>query len=134
NQTFKESLRFISKRKESGKYLSYILESDKTSIDNNPIFSKYLEKQRRNFALDFDDLLNFALYIFDKFPDVLSKWQQRLHYVQVDETQDSSLRQFSLVEMLSDYHKNLFIVGDPDQTIYEWRGARPEILVDFDKR
>ena len=141
DHTFKQSLRFISERKQEGDYLSYVLESEKTNnseVPKNPflepVFSKYLEKQRRNFALDFDDLLNFTLYIFDKFPDVLSKWQQRLHYIQVDETQDSSLNQFSLVEMLSDYHKNLFIVGDPDQTIYEWRGARPEILVNFDKQ
>lgn len=141
DHTFKQSLRFISERKQEGDYLSYVLESEKTNnseVPKNPllepVFSKYLEKQRRNFALDFDDLLNFTLYIFDKFPDVLSKWQQRLHYIQVDETQDSSLNQFYLVEMLSVYHKNLFIVGDPDQTIYEWRGARPEILVNFDKQ
>lgn len=141
DHTFKQSLRFISERKQEGDYLSYVLESEKTNnneISKNPllepVFSKYLEKQRRNFALDFDDLLNFTLYIFDKFPDVLSKWQQRLHYIQVDETQDSSLKQFSLVEMLSSYHKNLFVVGDPDQTIYEWRGAKPEILVNFDKQ
>src|SRR5690606_19588613 len=62
------------------------------------------------------------------------KWQKRLHYIQVDETQDSSQKQFMLIEMLSQFHKNLFVVGDPDQTIYEWRGAKPEILVDFDKQ
>jgi DNA helicase-2/ATP-dependent DNA helicase PcrA len=56
-----------------------------------------------------------------------------MHYIQVDEAQDSSDSQFELVEMLSRIHQNLFVVGDPDQTIYEWRGAKPEYLVDFDR-
>ena len=134
--TFKQVLRYISKQKTSQEYLQYILESKKKETDNEieKIFIRYLEKQQRNFALDFDDLLNFALYIFVNNPDVLEKWQKRLHYIQVDETQDSSQKQFMLIEMLSQYHKNLFVVGDPDQTIYEWRGAKPEILVDFDKQ
>lgn len=134
--TFKQVLRYISIQKTSQEYLQYILESKKKETDNEieKIFIRYLEKQQRNFALDFDDLLNFALYIFVNNPDVLEKWQKRLHYIQVDETQDSSQKQFMLIEMLSQFHKNLFVVGDPDQTIYEWRGAKPEILVDFDKQ
>lgn len=134
--TFKQVLRYISKQKTSQEYLQYILESKKKETDNEieKVFIRYLEKQQRNFALDFDDLLNFALYIFINNPDVLEKWQNRLHYIQVDETQDSSQKQFMLIEMLSQIHKNLFVVGDPDQTIYEWRGAKPEILVDFDKQ
>ena len=134
--TFKQVLRYISKQKTSLEYLQYILESKKKETDNEieKVFIRYLEKQQRNFALDFDDLLNFALYIFVNNPEVLEKWQKRLHYIQVDETQDSSQKQFMLIEMLSQFHKNLFVVGDPDQTIYEWRGAKPEILVDFDKQ
>lgn len=134
--TFKQVLRYISKQKTSQEYLQYILESKKKETDNEieKVFIRYLEKQQRNFALDFDDLVNFALYIFVNNPDVLEKWQKRLHYIQVDETQDSSQKQFMLIEMLSQFHKNLFVVGDPDQTIYEWRGAKPEILVDFDKQ
>ena len=134
--TFKQVLRYISKQKTSQEYLQYILESKKKETDNEieKVLIRYLEKQQRNFALDFDDLLNFALYIFLNNPDVLEKWQKRLHYIQVDETQDSSQKQFMLIEMLSQFHKNLFVVGDPDQTIYEWRGAKPEILVDFDKQ
>ncbi len=134
--TFKQVLRYISKQKSSQEYLQYILESKKKETDNEieKVFIRYLEKQQRNFALDFDDLLNFALYIFVNNPDVLEKWQKRLHYIQVDETQDSSQKQFMLIQMLSQFHKNLFVVGDPDQTIYEWRGAKPEILVDFDKQ
>jgi len=134
--TFKQVLRYISNKKNSQEYLQYILESKKKESDNEieKVFIRYLEKQQRNYALDFDDLLNFALYIFVNNADVLEKWQRRLHYIQVDETQDSSQKQFMLIEMLSRFHKNLFVVGDPDQTIYEWRGAKPEILVDFDKQ
>jgi len=134
--TFKQVIRYISKQKSSQDYLEYILESKKKDSDNEieKIFLKYLEKQQRNYALDFDDLLNFTLYIFANNPETLEKWQKRIHYIQVDETQDSSQKQFLLIELLSQFHKNLFVVGDPDQTIYEWRGAKPEILVDFDKQ
>ena len=134
--TFKQSLAYINREKNSLGYLAYVLESKKNDSENiaEKIFIKYLEKQQRNFALDFADLINFAIYIFSNNPDVLEKWQKRLHYIQVDETQDSSEKQFYLIEMLSRFHKNLFVVGDPDQTIYEWRGAKPEILVDFDKQ
>jgi DNA helicase II / ATP-dependent DNA helicase PcrA len=134
--TFKQVLRFISVEKSKLDYLSYILENKKQDNDKEiyRVFFKYLEKQQRNYALDFDDLLNYTLYIFSKNQDVLEKWQKKLHYIQVDETQDSSQKQFMLIEMLASFHKNLFVVGDPDQTIYEWRGAKPEILVDFDKQ
>lgn len=134
--TFKQVIRYISLQKSSQDYLEYILESKKkdsvSEIDR--VFLRYLEKQQRNYALDFDDLLNFTLYIFANNPDTLEKWQKRIHYIQVDETQDSSQKQFLLIELLAQFHKNLFVVGDPDQTIYEWRGAKPEILVDFDKQ
>ena len=95
-------------------------------------FIKYLEKQRKSYVLDFDDLMLYTLYIFKNFKDeVLSKWQNRLDYTMVDETQDNSSKQWGLVRMLQATHKNLFVVGDPDQCIYEWRGAKPEMLVNF---
>jgi len=136
--TFKQVLQFISKSKSTSDYLSYILEN-KSYEDNDAdtlsvqVFKKYLDKQKRNYALDFDDLIHFTVYILTTHPDVLLKWQKNMHYIQVDEAQDSSDSQFQLVEMLSRIHNNLFVVGDPDQTIYEWRGAKPEYLVDFDK-
>jgi DNA helicase II / ATP-dependent DNA helicase PcrA len=61
------------------------------------------------------------------------KWQDRLHYIQVDEYQDSNGKQYEIIEKLSRIHKNLFVVGDPDQTIYEWRGADIKFIVDFDE-
>lgn len=134
--TFKQVLRHISRRKSSQEYLDYIINPTKKEPKNDldKIFYRYLQKQQRNFALDFDDLINFTLYIFLTDKVVFEKWKQRLHYIQVDEMQDSSEKQFSLVSMLSETHKNLFVVGDPDQTIYEWRGARPEFLVDFNQQ
>jgi DNA helicase-2/ATP-dependent DNA helicase PcrA len=135
--TFKQVLRFISKQKSTSSYLGYILENkgfepDQSDSLSSRIFQIYLDKLKRNYALDFDDLIHFTAFILDHNPDVLLKWQQNLHYIQVDEAQDSSENQFHLVEILSRVHQNLFLVGDPDQTIYEWRGAKPEYLVEFD--
>ncbi len=136
DKTFKQALREISIKKNHANYLDFILGNKKfnTYTDIDKVFHAYLIKQKKNFALDFDDLLNYVLFILDNNKDVLTKWQNRIHYIQVDETQDSSIKQFLLIELLARINKNLFIVGDPDQAIYEWRGAIPEILVNFDKK
>ena len=97
------------------------------------IVRRYVQKQNKMFGLDFDDLISFTFRIFEKFPEVRQKWAERLFYIQVDEFQDSSAREMRLIRMLCEYHNNLFVVGDPDQNIYEWRGADMSILVDFDK-
>ena len=97
------------------------------------IIRMYMEKQKKTFGLDFDDLISFTFEIFERYPEVLRKWQDRLHYIQADEFQDSSFRELNLIRMLSAEHKNLFVVGDPDQNIYEWRGAAMEHLVKFDE-
>lgn len=135
NFTFKQVLNYIANQKYTLDYIPTLLAGEERESKNDleNIFSKYLDKQLRNYALDFDDLVNFTLYIYLNHPDILSKWQERIHYIQVDEMQDSSEEQYRLVKLLSNYHENLFVVGDPDQTIYEWRGARPEILIHFDE-
>jgi DNA helicase-2/ATP-dependent DNA helicase PcrA len=135
NFTFKQALNFIANQKYSLNYIPCLLTGEERASTNDleKIFSKYLEKQLHNYALDYDDLINFTLFIYLNHPDVLEKWQQRMHYIQVDEMQDSSEEQYRLLKLLSNLHQNLFVVGDPDQTIYEWRGARPEILVHFDE-
>ncbi|KOS68171.1 ATP-dependent DNA helicase PcrA [Lysinibacillus contaminans] len=97
------------------------------------VISLYLKKQRKYFALDFQDLINFVLYLYEQNTEVQLKWQNQLHYIQVDEFQDSSGKQIGLVNILSATHKNLFVVGDPDQAIYTWRGAKPAYLVNFHK-
>lgn len=100
---------------------------------DDEIVEKYLQKQKALFALDFDDLINFALYVLEKYDNIREKWQEKLNYIQVDEFQDSSCKEMELVDLLSGRHKNVMIVGDPDQNIYEWRGSDVRLLVDFDK-
>ncbi len=91
----------------------------------------YVSRQMKNYALDFDDLMNVTKYILDHFPDACEHWQTQLNYIMVDEAQDCNLDDWDLIERLSAKHRNLFIVGDPDQAIYEWRGARPDLFVNF---
>jgi DNA helicase-2/ATP-dependent DNA helicase PcrA len=100
----------------------------------NRIFYGYLYEQRKCFGLDFDDLLTFAYHILSNFQEKLDKWQKKLEYVMVDEFQDVNGLQYALADMISGYHRNLFVVGDPDQTIYTWRGAKVEYILDFDKK
>lgn len=98
------------------------------------LYYGYLYYEQTNTGLDFNDLIIICVTLFKQHEDVLKKWQHRLKYIMVDEFQDASFRQYELVTMLSAEHGNLFVVGDPDQTIYSWRGAKPEILVNFDKQ
>ncbi|MBO7135809.1 MAG: ATP-dependent helicase, partial [Spirochaetaceae bacterium] len=97
------------------------------------IFYGYLYQEKKCFGLDYNDLLKFVLFIFEQNSEIKLKWQQRLEYIMIDEFQDIDLIQYQLMEVLCAYHKNLFIVGDPDQTIYTWRGANVKYLMDFDK-
>jgi len=97
------------------------------------VYYRYLYEQRKNFALDFDDLVLVTLYILERFPEKREKWAKRMMYVMVDEFQDIDGQQYRLAELLSGYHKNLFVVGDPDQTIYTWRGADVNRILDFDR-
>ena len=97
------------------------------------IFWGYLYQEKKCFGLDYNDLIKYVLHIFDISDDIRLKWQQRLEYIMVDEFQDIDDLQYRLMRVLADHHKNLFIVGDPDQTIYTWRGARVRFLLDFDK-
>ena len=97
------------------------------------IFYGYLYQEKKCFGLDYNDLIKFTLYIFEQNEAVKIKWQQRLEYIMIDEFQDIDDLQYKLMSVLCGYHKNLFIVGDPDQTIYTWRGANVRYLLDFDK-
>ena len=97
------------------------------------VFLGYLYEQKKVYGLDYDDLITIALHILITDAEKCRKWQERMMYVMVDEFQDVSGNQYALAEILSGYHRNLFIVGDPDQTIYTWRGARIEYILEFDK-
>ena len=113
-------------------YISrFVLPTANIPEEEIPIFGKMVLRQKRYFALDFDDLLFYTLYILDSFPEVCQKWQQRFQYVMMDEVQDCSKPEWELFTTLSGGYGNLFIVGDADQSIYEWRGAHPELFVEF---
>ncbi|BAL84956.1 putative ATP-dependent DNA helicase C-terminal region fragment (plasmid) [Selenomonas ruminantium subsp. lactilytica TAM6421] len=97
------------------------------------IFYGYLYQEKKCFGLDYNDLIKFTLYIFEQKEELRLKWQQRLEYIMIDEFQDIDDLQYRLMKILCGYHKNLFVVGDPDQTIYTWRGANIRYLQDFDQ-
>ena len=98
------------------------------------IFYGYLYQEKKCFGLDYNDLIKFSLYIFETNEEIRHKWQERLEYIMIDEFQDIDFIQYELMKVLCDYHKNLFVVGDPDQTIYTWRGADVRYLLNFDKK
>lgn len=106
----------------------------RSTLAEDIIFYGYLYQEKKCFGLDYNDLIVFSLYIFEQNEDIRLKWQQRLEYIMIDEFQDIDGIQYRLMEVLCDYHRNLFIVGDPDQTIYTWRGASVRYLLDFDKK
>ena len=97
------------------------------------IFYGYLYQEKKCFGLDYNDLLKFVLYIFQTNEEIRLKWQERLEYIMIDEFQDIDMIQYEMMKALCPYHNNLFVVGDPDQTIYTWRGADIRYLLDFDK-
>ena len=106
---------------------------EKAETPKDIIFYGYLYQEKKCFGLDYNDLIKFSLYIFEQFPEIRLKWQERLEYIMIDEFQDIDALQYRLMEVLCAYHKNLFIVGDPDQTIYTWRGASVKFLMDFER-
>ena len=103
------------------------------SVDD-VLFYGYLYQQKKCFGLDYNDLIILTLEVFRRREDLRLKWQQRLQYIMIDEFQDIDGLQHELMEVLAAHHGNLFVVGDPDQTIYTWRGANVKYLLDFDKR
>jgi len=98
------------------------------------IYRLYQEKLFKANALDFDDLLMFTVNIFNMFPEVRKKYQEKFKYILVDEFQDTNIAQNELVLLLSEEHKRICVVGDDDQNIYSWRGAEIKNITDFDKR
>lgn len=97
------------------------------------IVEAYLQRQKRDYLLDFDDLLVLAQRLLDTCPDVRKRWQTKLNYIQVDEFQDSDAAELHFVDTLAGHYHNLMVVGDPDQNVYEWRGSDVRLLVDFDR-
>ena len=97
------------------------------------IMTQYEQTLFRSNSLDFDDLLVKVVKIFLEFPEVSEYYARKFKYIHVDEFQDTNRVQFLIVKILASYHKNLFVVGDDDQSIYGWRGADIDNILDFDK-
>ncbi|MSP11952.1 MAG: AAA family ATPase [Chloroflexi bacterium] len=97
------------------------------------VYQRYQEILRTNNALDFDDLLLEVLLLLRRNPEVLARYQRRFQYIMVDEFQDTNPLQYYLVQLLAKEHRNLFVVGDPDQSIYSWRNADIRNILNFEK-
>ncbi|MGB3262007.1 DNA helicase PcrA [Paenisporosarcina sp.] len=97
------------------------------------VYTAYDKRLRKNQSLDFDDLIMTTLTLFKRVPDVLEFYQNKFHYIHVDEYQDTNKAQYELVQMLAKKFNNLCVVGDSDQSIYRWRGADIQNIMSFEK-
>ncbi len=97
------------------------------------VYKAYTETMKNSNALDFDDLLIKVAELFENFPEALEYYQNKLKYIHVDEFQDTNEIQLRIIKMLASKRRNLFVVGDDDQSIYGWRGANIENILNFDK-
>ena len=88
-------------------------------------YKLYIHRLKELNALDFEDLIVLCIKLFKEFPEVLQKYQNRFQYIMIDEYQDTNYSQYIWANMLAAKHRNIFAVGDPDQSIYSWRGAEP---------
>lgn len=123
-QTFKASYPYIE---------SFILPESNHSADRIQVeyIIRYIQLQQKNYMLDFNDLIYFTIYIMEHHEEPLTYWQRKLNYIMVDEAQDCSSSDWTIINHLKGCYENLFIVGDPDQCIYEWRGAKPDGFLSF---
>ena len=103
---------------------------DKTKAE---VYKYYVKRQNDMYALDFDDLILWVVRMFKTYSEVLTKWQNRFSYIHVDEFQDIDKIQYKLIKQLTGLFNHLYVVGDPDQTIYSWRGADVNIIMNFEK-
>jgi DNA helicase-2/ATP-dependent DNA helicase PcrA len=97
------------------------------------VYERYQEQLGQSNAVDFDELLMKVVQLFEKHPDVLAKYQNRYLHLLVDEFQDTNITQYQLVRMLGGKHRNICVVGDPDQSIYSWRFADIRNILSFEK-
>ena len=133
----KQAINFISKSKLKEKYPEDItiqferVENEKLCLE---IYEEYEETKARQFALDFDDLLLKTNHILATFPMIRAKWQDRFDHILVDEFQDTNDTEYRMLTLLMKPSTCLYVVGDPDQTIYTWRGANQDIIIDLNKK
>jgi len=102
-------------------------------VNRAKVYKLYDDHLKKMYGLDFDDLILFTNKLFKLNPPILEKWAKKFHYIHVDEFQDVDKEQYQLIKLLSSFNDNVYVVGDPDQTIFTWRGADINIIVNFDK-
>lgn len=110
---------------------SILLPGTKVTPENITPEIAYIIKQRKTFLLDFEDLILFSLYILNHFEEARERWQSQLNYIMLDEAQDCGPYDWAIVNTVGVKHGNIFIVGDPDQCIYEWRGVKIDAFLRF---
>uniref|UniRef100_UPI003BAC5063 DNA helicase PcrA n=1 Tax=Tepidibacillus infernus TaxID=1806172 RepID=UPI003BAC5063 len=97
------------------------------------VYEKYQARLKANHSLDFDDLIMVTVQLFQQVPEVLAFYQNKFKYIHIDEYQDTNRAQYLLVQMLADHYQNICVVGDTDQSIYKWRGADIQNILNFEK-
>jgi DNA helicase II / ATP-dependent DNA helicase PcrA len=96
------------------------------------VYALYQRRLLASNAMDFDDLLMLTVAVLERFPEALARWQKAFRYVLVDEYQDTNHAQYRLLQLLAGKHRNLMVVGDPDQSVYAFRGADIRNILDFE--
>ncbi len=126
----------ISHEKEADRGPEEYIRTEGENFKSRAIYQVYKEYQKRlksNNAMDFDDLLRNALHLLRDHPAILEEYRDRFRYIMVDEYQDTNRIQYLIIRLLAQVHKNLCVVGDDDQCIYQWRGADIRNILDFEK-
>ena len=107
--------------------------SDTRLVSIAKIYKEYQKRLLSGNAMDFDDIIYNTVELFNEFPDILEKYQEQFRYIMVDEYQDTNIIQYELVRLLAEKYGNVCVVGDDDQSIYKFRGATVENILEFDK-
>ncbi|MCI1245301.1 MAG: UvrD-helicase domain-containing protein [Bacilli bacterium] len=132
----KQAKRYISEQKLKGLYPDDISVNKIAYRDQKECYKFYQQyeiKKTLGFAFDFDDLLLKTIEVLEDYPDVRAKWQGRFDHILIDEFQDTNDIQYKLMRLLARPETSIYVVGDPDQTIYTWRGANQGIILGFEK-
>ena len=121
------------KRVDAQKYADSVASMPSAYKGMASVYLEYEKALKHNNCMDFDDLILNAVRLFERFPDVLAEYRRKFQYVMVDEYQDTNMLQYRLVQLLAAEHRNICVVGDDDQCIYEWRGADIRNILEFEK-
>jgi DNA helicase II / ATP-dependent DNA helicase PcrA len=130
-KSLKEKITIWKRNNFSEKEIIDLYGNEEEWIKKAKIYQSYKEQQKLKKCLDFDDLLLLSFNLLKNYPLVLEKWQKKFDYILIDEFQDTSEIQYELVKLFSKEHKNISVVGDPNQTIYSWRGANINFILNF---